>query len=76
MATTTKSLSASQVIVRFGIQEKPTRLVMQKVREAMKSSQNFAVKGIVNVDEYVLVGYKEGKSGRCYNNLKKKLYAL
>lgn len=72
MATTTKSLSASQMAVRFGVQEKTARMFMQKVREAMKPSGDFPMKGIVNVDEYVVGGYQEGKPGRSYSSSKKK----
>lgn len=72
MATTTKNLSASQMAVRFGVQEKTARMFMQKVREAMKSSEDFLMKGIVNVDEYVVGGYEEGKPGRSYDSFKKK----
>jgi len=72
MATTTKSLSASQMAVRFGVQEKTARMFMQKVREAMKSSGDFPMKGIVNVDEYVVGGYQEGRPGRSYDSSKKK----
>jgi hypothetical protein len=72
MATTTKSLSASQTRVRFGIREITARMFMQKVREAMKSSENFPMKGNVNVDEYVVGGYEEGKPGRSYESNKKK----
>jgi hypothetical protein len=69
MATTTKSLSVSQMAVRFGVQEKTARIFMQKVREAMKSSQFFPMKGIVNVDEYVVGGYEEGRPGRVHDEL-------
>jgi hypothetical protein len=41
MVTTTKSLSVSQMAVRFGVQEKTARMSMQKVREAMKLSEGF-----------------------------------
>jgi hypothetical protein len=50
MSTSTKSLSASQTAVRFGVHERTARMFMQKVREAMKSSEDFPMKGIVNVD--------------------------
>ena len=40
MATSTKSLSASYIAVRFGVTEKTARLFMHKVREAMKSRDN------------------------------------
>lgn len=72
MSTSTKSLSASQTAVRFGIQQKTARLFMHKVREAMKSSEDFPMKGNVNVDEYVVGGYEEGKPGRSYDSSKKK----
>jgi transposase-like protein len=72
MATTTKSLSSSQTGVRFGIREITARMFMQKVRQAMKSSENFPMKGNVNVDEYVIGGYEEGKPGRSYDSKKKK----
>ena len=72
MSTSTKSLSASQTAVRFGVRENTARLFMHKVREAMKSSENFPMKGTVNVDEYVVGGYEEGKPGRSYDSTKKK----
>lgn len=72
MATTTKSLSASQMAVRFGVHQRTARLFMHKVREAMKSSEDYPMTGIVNVDEYVVGGYEEGKPGRSYDSTKKK----
>lgn len=73
MATTTKSLSASYVAVRFGITEKTARLFMHKVREAMKSSENHPMDGTVHVDEFVVGGKEEGKVGRSYDSNKKKM---
>lgn len=72
MSTTTKSLSASQTAVRFGIRTITARMFMQKVREAMKSSEDYPMTGLVNVDEYVVGGYEEGKPGRSYDSTKKK----
>ncbi len=72
MSTTTKSLSASQMGVRFGVTEKTARLFMHKVREAMKSSENNPMKGTVEVDEFVLGGHEKGKVGRSYDAKKKK----
>jgi hypothetical protein len=72
MSTSTKSLSASQTAVRFGVHERIVRMFMQKVREAMKSSEDFPMKGVVNVDEYVVGSYQEGKPGRSYDSNKKK----
>ena len=72
MATTTKSLSASYMGIRFGITEKTARLFMHKVREAMKSSENNPMDGTVHVDEFVVGGREQGKVGRSYDSKKKK----
>ena len=45
---------------------------MHKVREAMKSSEDYPMMGKVNVDEYVSGGYEEGKPGRSYDSKKEK----
>lgn len=73
MATSTKSLSASYIAVRFGVTEKTARLFMHKIREAMKSSENHPMDGIVHVDEFVVGGKEKGKVGRSYNAKKKKV---
>lgn len=72
MATSTKSLSASYMGVRYGVTEKTARLFMLKMREAMESSGNHPMVGIVHVDEFVLGGVEKGKIGRSYNAKKKK----
>jgi transposase-like protein len=72
MSTTTKSLSAMQMSVRYGVQENTARLFMHKVREAMKSNGNNPIKGIVHVDEFVVGGHEESKQGRSYDSKKKK----
>lgn len=73
MSTTTKSLSASYMGVRFGVTEKTARLFMHKVREAMKSSEGHPMDGNVHVDEFVVGGKEKGKVGRSYNSKKKKV---
>tara|TARA_R110001583_G_C5561357_1_gene401239 strand:+ start:204 stop:935 length:732 start_codon:yes stop_codon:yes gene_type:complete len=72
MATTTKSLSASYMGVRYGVTEKTARLFMLKVREAMCSSGNNPMDGDVHVDEFVIGGREQGKVGRSYHGKKKK----
>ena len=66
MATSTKSLSASYMGVRYGVTEKTARLFMLKVREAMSSSGNNPM------DEFVLGGREQTKVGRSYDANKKK----
>lgn len=72
MATTTKSLSASYMGVRYGVTEKTARLFMLKVREAMTSSGKDPMDGNVHVDEFVLGGREKEKVGRSYDSKKKK----
>lgn len=72
MATSTKSLSARYMAVRFGVTERTARLFMMKVREAMASSGNDPMDGDVHVDEFVLGGKEQGKTGRSYDAKKKK----
>lgn len=73
MATTTKSLSASYMAVRFSIAENTARLFMHKVREAMRPSGNHPMDGDVHVDEFVVGGKENGKVGRDYSSKKKKV---
>jgi transposase-like protein len=73
MSTTTKSLSASYMGVRYGVTEKTSRLFMHKIREAMKSSENHPMDGIVHIDEFVIGGKEKGKVGRSYDSKKKKI---
>lgn len=72
MGTSTKSLSASYMGVRYGVTEKTARLWMHKVREAMESSGNSPMSGNVHVDEFVLGGREKGHVGRSYKAKKKK----
>ena len=72
MSTTTKSLSASYMGVRYGVTEKTARMFMMKIREAMSSSGNNPMDGIVHVDEFVVGGKEDGKTGRSYDTKKKK----
>jgi hypothetical protein len=46
------------------INYKAALLFAKKVREAMKSSEKYPLQGKVEVDETVLGGYEEGKTGR------------
>ena len=72
MTTSSKGLSATQMGIRYGVTEKTARLFMHKVREAMRSSENYPIKGNVDIDEFVLGGKEKGKVGRSYDSKKKK----
>lgn len=47
MSTNTKSLFAGYVEVRFGITDKTGRLFIYKVKEVMKSDENYPIEEIV-----------------------------
>jgi hypothetical protein len=61
MGTSTKSLSASYMGVRYGVTEKTARLWMHKVREATGSSGNNPMDGNVHLDEFVWADEKKKK---------------
>ena len=60
MTTTTKGLSASQVARRYKISRQTAHYFMQKVREAMKSSESHKMNDRVQVDEFTIGGKEEG----------------
>ena len=62
MTTTTKGLSASQVARRYDISRQTAHYFMQKVREAMKSSESHKMNDRVQVDEFTIGGKEEGKN--------------
>lgn len=76
MSATTKGISASQASVRYGIREITARLFMHKVREAMKSSENHPVDGIVHIDEFVVGGKEEKQAVEATTVKRRKLSAL
>jgi len=72
MSTSTKGLSASYLSVRYGISRKSAGFFMNKVREAMRSSESHPMDGDVHIDEFVVDGRDPGKPGRSYDSRKKK----
>ena len=62
MTTTTKGLSASQVARRYQISRQTAHYFMQKVREAMKSSESHKMNDRVQVDEFTIGGKEEGNT--------------
>lgn len=64
MSTTSKSVSSNQLAQSLGINLKTAWFFEQKVRIAMKSSENYPLKGEVDVDEAFIGGKEEGHQGR------------
>ena len=61
MTTTTKGLSASQVARRYEISRQTAHYFMQKVREAMKSSESHKMNDRVQVDEFTIGGCQSSR---------------
>ena len=64
MSATTKSVSAEQLAKMVEINRKTALLFQQKIRLAMKSSEQYPLNGQVEVDEAFIGGKEEGKIGR------------
>jgi len=72
MTTSSKSLSSTQVGLRYGVSQTSTWFFMQKVRNAMESSKKYPLEDLVHVDEFTVGGKEEGRQGGSYDSKKKK----
>lgn len=72
MSTSSMSVSSKQMGNRFNIRQGIAWYFMQKVRNAMKSSQNYPLPELIPVDEFTFGGKEQGKQGRSYDSIKKK----
>jgi transposase-like protein len=75
VVNSTKSISAKQMAIRYGISRKTAWLFMHKIRKVMKSSEQSPMDGNVQVDEFTIGGKEKGKQGRSYATKKKKIVA-
>jgi hypothetical protein len=64
MSTSKKSCSADEFARKLSLPEKTCWLFQHKVRQAMKSSENYPIKTKAVVDEFNWGGKEEGKQGR------------
>jgi hypothetical protein len=64
IVTSKKGANSIWLTERFSVQQKTTWLFRQKVQEAMKSSQQYALDKIVHVDEFEIGTPKKGQQGR------------
>ena len=62
MSATTKSISAEQLAKNVGVNRKTALLFQHKVRLAMKSSENYPMKGDVEVDEAFIGQQEDGEN--------------
>lgn len=66
-----KGMSTVELSKEFSLQQRTCWLFKRKVQEAMKSSGQYPLEESVEVDEFLVGGYEEGKKGRSQG--KKKL---
>ena len=59
MANTPSSLAASYFAKRLGVTPYTARMFMYRVRDAMKSNENFSMMNRFEVDELVVVGKED-----------------
>lgn len=71
MSTNKKGISSTELSRKLNLRQKTCWLFRKKVTQAMKSSKQYPLKGIVEVDEMVVGQQEEGVVGRA--NKKKKL---
>jgi len=68
-----KDFSRTCNICSDEISRQTAHYFMQKVREAMKSSESHKMNDREQVDEFTIGGKEEGKQGRSYDTKKKKV---
>jgi hypothetical protein len=77
IASSTKSLSSSQISRRYDINKDTAWLFMRKYRESLKSSGNYPIENkkdtVIYVDEFVIGGYEPDKVGRSSDSKKRKI---
>lgn len=71
IATKKKGMSTVELSKEFELQQKTCWLFKRKIQQAMESSEQYPLTGQVEVDEFLVGGYEEGKQGRSHG--KKKL---
>ena len=59
-----KGMSSNELSRELGLRQKTCWAFKRKVQEAMSSSEQFALKGNVDIDEFVVGGTEEGAQGR------------
>lgn len=76
MSTSKKGISSTELSRKLQLRQKTAWLFQRKVKEAMKSSGNFPMKGDVVVDELVVGGQEEGVRGRKNKNKDLVVFAI
>lgn len=75
ISTKKKGMSSLELSEEFGLRQKTCWEFKWKIQQAMESSKQHKLEGLVHVDEFLIGEYEEGKMGRS-NNSKKKLVVV
>jgi transposase-like protein len=73
MATISKGISSLQISKRYSISYNTALSFTRRIRKAMKSSNNYPLDGLVNIDEFVIGAKEKGKQGRSSETEKSKV---
>lgn len=76
LSTSKKGLSTIELGREYALQQKTCWLFKRKAQEAMKSSGNNLLEGVVQVDEFVIGGPEEEKQGRSNGKKRKVIVAV
>lgn len=63
-----KGMSTCELAKEFGCQQKTAWLLKAKLQKAMKSSEQYDLKGDVEVDEFMVRGFESDAPGRTHGN--------
>ena len=76
ISTNKKGVSSTELSRKLGLRQKTCWLFKQKVMRAMKSSGNYKITEVAEVDESVIGGQEEGVVGRQNNKKKLVVFAI
>jgi transposase-like protein len=71
ISTKKKGMSSLELSEEFEIRQKTVWQFKLKIQQAMASSKQIPLKGVVHVDEFLIGEYEEGKPGRSSDSKKK-----
>jgi hypothetical protein len=71
ISTQKKGMSSLELSEEFGLRQKTCWEFKWKIQQAMASSEQYKLIGLVHIDEFLIGEYEEGKTGRSANSKKK-----
>jgi hypothetical protein len=71
ISTKKKGMSSLELSEEFSLRQKTCWEFKWKIQQAMASSRQYPLEGLVHVDEFLIGQYEEGKAGRNSNSKKK-----